>query len=270
MLAQDPRLVRPLAQMRSSSPLPSNQWIAVGDRVQCDTDGRREAVGPVRVSVTYPVSPPRRAPSPPKCHSRSAERRRDFRYQLLAFPRKRANGRQPAQPLFNVWMSSAHHLKTRVVRHTNVGGCSLRRTYRGDCRCSSAADSRRGLCAHQGADRVETGGILVGHLCVDGSIPEIAVHVTALIPARYAAGEVGKLTFTAETWRRCRRPWPCGGVMKSWWVAPFHPAFAWCEKSAQCPSERSRGCALMQSFFSMDDVFLHETVFRRPTTSRWS
>ena len=250
-------VIEPIAQQSNGLPL------AIGFSVTLMADGK--PLDRCEFPVTYPGFTAR-------AHAISSEMvtagllkdGETFRYQLLAFPRERANGRQPAQPLFNVVdVVRAPPLKPASFATLMSAAVPFGELTAGDMPVfipQQILDEASALTRQ--ADRVETGGILVGHLCVDGSIPEIAVHVTAQIPARYAAGEVGKLTFTAETWAAVQAALALrrsDEIMVGWFHS--HPAFAWCEKSAQCPSERSRGCALMQSFFSADDVFLHETVY---------
>jgi hypothetical protein len=112
------------------------------------------------------------------------------------------------------------------------------------------------------AGGIETGGILIGHLVRDAGIPELALNITAQIPARKAEGGAHKLTFTADTWTDVR------GVidlrrgdeqMLGWWHS--HPAKAWC--NPECPPEQRRNCPLANNFFSADDVLLHQTIFAR-------
>ena len=46
----------------------------------------------------------------------------------------------------------------------------------------------------------ETGGILIGNLHRDATLPEIFAEVTAQIPAEHTRGDAVKLTFTPDTW----------------------------------------------------------------------
>ena len=106
----------------------------------------------------------------------------------------------------------------------------------------------------------ETGGILIGHLHRDASVPEIAVVITAQIPARHTESKTTSLTFTAETWTAVQAALDLrrsGEMMLGWWHS--HPSFAFC--NAECPAERRRECALQKSFLSSDDLLLHRTVF---------
>jgi proteasome lid subunit RPN8/RPN11 len=111
------------------------------------------------------------------------------------------------------------------------------------------------------AGPVETGGILIGHLRRDSSLPEIFAEVTAQIPARHAQGELTALTFTADTWTdveaaiALRRK---GEIYLGWWHS--HPARAWCK---DCPVENRKDCKLSGEFFSAHDVALHRAVFPR-------
>jgi len=112
------------------------------------------------------------------------------------------------------------------------------------------------------AGAAETGGILLGHLHRDESLPDVGVVVTAQVPARLAEGELDKLTFTPDTWAAVRAATALrksDELMVGWWHS--HPAKFWC--SPQCPPERRRECPLTRDFFSEDDQCLHETVFNR-------
>ena len=112
------------------------------------------------------------------------------------------------------------------------------------------------------ADSQETGGILIGHLHRDASMPEIAVVVTAQIPAHHTESKTTSLTFTAETWTAVQAALDLrrsGEMMLGWWHS--HPSFAFC--NAECPAERRRVCALQKPFLSADDLLLHRTVFSK-------
>jgi proteasome lid subunit RPN8/RPN11 len=112
------------------------------------------------------------------------------------------------------------------------------------------------------AGEVETGGILVGKLCRDRSIPEIFVEITAQIPARHALAERTKLTFTPETWSAAQAALDLrkqNELMLGWWHT--HPAYC-----AKCPPENRARCPLNRSFFSSEDVNLHRTCFGHPYT----
>jgi len=107
----------------------------------------------------------------------------------------------------------------------------------------------------------ETGGVLIGHLRFDRTIPEVFLEVTAQIPAEHAEGERASLTLTPATWaaadtaRRARgRQETCLG----WWHS--HPADQWC---AGCPEETPRKCSLSCDFFSSQDRALHRCCFAR-------
>jgi hypothetical protein len=110
------------------------------------------------------------------------------------------------------------------------------------------------------AGAVETGGILIGHLCHDRSLGEIAVVVTAQIPAQHAQGELCNLTFTPDTWTavheaiRLRRS---DEIMVGWWHS--HPEKFWSARESS-PDLRADNPPA-DSFFSADDIALHQTVF---------
>jgi len=106
----------------------------------------------------------------------------------------------------------------------------------------------------------ETGGILIGSLRRDPAIPEIAVVVTAQIPARHTESKTTSLTFTAETWTAVQSALDLrrsGEMMLGWWHS--HPSFAFCNDD--CPPERRKTCSLQKAFLSGADLGLHRTVF---------
>jgi proteasome lid subunit RPN8/RPN11 len=108
----------------------------------------------------------------------------------------------------------------------------------------------------------ETGGILIGHIHRDPSVPEVFVEVTAQIPARHTEADLTKLTFTAETWTEvqaaiCLRR--KNELMLGWFHS--HPVRHWSCKD--CPVERQMVCELGRDFFSSHDHALHRTVFPR-------
>ena len=185
-----------------------------------------------------------------------------FRYQLLAFQRERAHGKQPAPAMFNVAeVPTTMPLKPASFATLQAAALPFGELTEEDMLVfipQTVLEQVSALTEQAGG--VETGGILIGHLGRDASIPDIGATVTAQIPARHAQGELSKLTFTAETWAAVQAAVALrrsDEIMLGWWHS--HPARFWCEKS--CPPERRRACALMRSFFSEDDVCLHETVF---------
>ncbi|HEV7403702.1 MAG TPA: Mov34/MPN/PAD-1 family protein [Chthoniobacteraceae bacterium] len=109
------------------------------------------------------------------------------------------------------------------------------------------------------AEGVETGGVLIGHLLRDRATRDLALWITAQIPAQHAPATTVKLSFTPDTWVSVRAAISLrnrGEQMLGTWHS--HPAIAWC---AKCPPEQQRECGLRMPFFSDDDVLLHRTVF---------
>lgn len=107
----------------------------------------------------------------------------------------------------------------------------------------------------------ETGGILIGHLLRDRSVPEVFARVTAQIPARHAEAELTKLKFTPQTWTDVRSALDLrrrGEIMLGWWHS--HPVREWCKG---CSVESQRACSMARDFFSAHDHALHRTVFPR-------
>jgi hypothetical protein len=109
------------------------------------------------------------------------------------------------------------------------------------------------------AGACETGGILIGHLNRDDARREIGLEITAQIAAKHTVGDVGKLTFTSDTWTHVRAAVAlrnAGELIAGYWHS--HPASAWCRN---CPIERQRVCRLATGFLSADDKLLHRTMF---------
>jgi len=107
----------------------------------------------------------------------------------------------------------------------------------------------------------ETGGILIGRLHRDASVPEIFVEVTAQIHARHTEADLTKLTFTSETWTEVQGAIELRGkgeMMLGWWHS--HPVREWCK---DCAPERQQVCKMASDFFSSHDQALHRTVFPR-------
>jgi proteasome lid subunit RPN8/RPN11 len=107
----------------------------------------------------------------------------------------------------------------------------------------------------------ETGGVLIGHLHRDPSVPDMFVEVTAQIHARHTEADLTKLTFTSETWTEVQAAIDLrrkGEMMLGWWHS--HPVREWCK---DCAPERQRVCGMASDFFSAHDHALHRTVFPR-------
>lgn len=112
----------------------------------------------------------------------------------------------------------------------------------------------------------ETGGILIGRLHRDPSVPEIFAEVTAHIPAEHARGDVVKLTFTPETWSavdaaiKLRAKNGTREIYLGYWHS--HPVSRWCA-ARECSPDKQKNCALACDFFSADDETLFRTIFPR-------
>jgi hypothetical protein len=109
------------------------------------------------------------------------------------------------------------------------------------------------------AGSIETGGILIGRLHRDLSLPEAFLEITAQIPARHAVGDRASLTFTPDTWADARATIAERGlneISAGWWH--YHPVHAWC---GECPPPKKRQCTLACGFFSEQDRKLHRVVF---------
>jgi hypothetical protein len=118
------------------------------------------------------------------------------------------------------------------------------------------------LALTEQAGAVETGGLLVGHLCRDDCLRELGVQVNAQIPAAHAEGALEQFIFTPETWAAARAALAqrqAGEYLLGWWHS--HPAKFWSKKQGP-PADRTEG-AEARPFFSDDDLCLHETVFSK-------
>lgn len=105
----------------------------------------------------------------------------------------------------------------------------------------------------------ETGGVLIGHLYRDSTVPEVFAEVTAQVHARHARADSVSLHFTADTWTEVRATIDLrrrGERMLGWWHS--HPVASWC---AKCSEESQRNCGFARDFFSAHDRGLHRTVF---------
>jgi len=114
--------------------------------------------------------------------------------------------------------------------------------------------------SRQAAD-VETGGVLVGLLHHDSSVPEVFVEVTAQIAAPHTEAAATKLTFTPDTWAAVRAALALrkrGELMVGWWH--YHPDFC---RLRNCPEATRRLCTASSAFFSGEDVALHTALFAR-------
>jgi proteasome lid subunit RPN8/RPN11 len=105
----------------------------------------------------------------------------------------------------------------------------------------------------------ETGGILIGHLHRDSTVPDIFLEVAAQIHARHTEADLTRLTFTAETWTEVQAAIDLrrkNEIMLGWWHS--HPVREWCK---DCAPERQQVCKMANDFFSAHDHALHRTVF---------
>ena len=112
------------------------------------------------------------------------------------------------------------------------------------------------------AGTLESGGILLGKLSRDSATRDLALQVTAQIPAREAIADDASLRFTADTWKAVdaaiglRR---ASEEIVGWWHS--HPAALW--PCRNCPPERRAVCTSNRAFFSTMDVAFHRTAFQR-------
>lgn len=104
---------------------------------------------------------------------------------------------------------------------------------------------------------IETGTILLGHLCRDPQTSELFLEISAGITARHTIAERHSLTFTAESWvavDAAIRLRDSGEIIGGW--SHSHPWFC-----AKCdPASRSI-CPFAKPVFSEADRSVHRTVF---------
>lgn len=118
------------------------------------------------------------------------------------------------------------------------------------------------LATQAGAD--ETGGILCGHLRHDANANDLGVVVTVQIPAPHTEAKSDALTFTPASWAAVRAALALRGrneIILGWWHSHGGTKY-WC--AAKCDAERRRTCGWNHSFFSEQDLLLHQTVFSQP------
>lgn len=111
------------------------------------------------------------------------------------------------------------------------------------------------------AGNLEAGGILLGHLGRDEASGELALDVTAQIPAREAIASDASLRFTPDTWRSVHgaiRLRNGRETILGWWHS--HPQSVW--PCRNCPAERQAACPSNRAFFSAMDVGFHRTAFQ--------
>lgn len=186
----------------------------------------------------------------------------EFLYRLLAFVRQDDVPTNP-MPAFTVTLvENPTPLKDVCFAELSVEAEAFGEQTDGDMPVFIPQDVLEEIAVlSEQAGAVETGGVLIGHLCRDAGIPDLGVLITAQIPARHTEGAIDKLVLTSNTWAAVRAAIELRGrdeLILSWWHS--HPAKHWC--SVQCPPDRRRQCPLTtMSFFSADDVCLQETVF---------
>jgi proteasome lid subunit RPN8/RPN11 len=184
-----------------------------------------------------------------------------FKYLVAAFPQQKARG----EPKLKFTMEE-------VVPHLPLMDASLAERVRESIFQGGGDDDDMPLFVPQrvleeakalskAAGAKETGGILIGHLGRDASLPEVFAEVTAQIPARHTEASLTSLTFTSETWTDVRAALDLrrkGEIMLGWWHS--HPVREWCK---DCSTESQKVCKMAVDFFSAHDHALHRTIFPR-------
>lgn len=106
----------------------------------------------------------------------------------------------------------------------------------------------------------ETGGILIGHIHRSMDSGDLFLEVTAAMPARHAASELTRLTFTSATWSAVQAAIGLRHqqeTMLGWWHSHSYlkDTCATCAKKHACKRDAA--------FLSAEDRALHRTVFPR-------
>lgn len=112
---------------------------------------------------------------------------------------------------------------------------------------------------HQ-AGAKETGGILIGYLHRDETVPEIFAEVTCQIHAQHTRSGLTQLTFTAETWSDVEAARKIRGrdeILLGWWHSHSYMK----EICKNCVRLKEGTCAASADFFSTDDYYVHRTCF---------
>ena len=113
------------------------------------------------------------------------------------------------------------------------------------------------------AGALETGGVLIGHLWRDLSIPEIFLEVTGQTPFKQARSELTSLTLTPDTWSAANAAIALrkrGEVMVGWWHSH---SFMKQQKCKDCQERAAGSCDVSPAFMSAEDCYLHRTCFPR-------
>ena len=184
-----------------------------------------------------------------------------YRYHVCAYPEEGAEPPAERADAFEV----AALAEPIPVRECDLASLLARSTAVGEPRmgdvpvllASRVIDETCELA--RAAGRLETGGVLVGHLHRDRATRELCVEITAQIPARHGHAEETSFSFTHDTWadahaQIARRG--AGELMLGW--VHSHPL-----QCSQCPVERRRTCRFARPFFSGEDLHLHRTCFPR-------
>ncbi len=122
-----------------------------------------------------------------------------------------------------------------------------------------AAVLEASTAAAAAAPSLETGGVLVGHLCRDPETRAYFVAVTARLPAHHVIATADRLTFTADTWSDAHATLALRGraeIHVGWVHSHPYPCGA-------CAPEAQARCTRSAAFLSLHDIHLHRTIFAR-------
>jgi len=114
------------------------------------------------------------------------------------------------------------------------------------------------------AGSMETGGILIGHVCRDQSPPELFLEITAMIPAK-AKGELTRLSFTPDTWTHAQTAVERRGRDEVW-LGWFHSHSFYRENQEKAEARDPAARRIATPFFSEDDCKVQRVCFPRAYT----
>jgi hypothetical protein len=112
----------------------------------------------------------------------------------------------------------------------------------------------------RGASPSEAGGVLLGRLLCDRSIPDLFLEVTAQIPAP-ADSRIDSLGFTPEVWNAVRVQQRRRGLTDDW-VGWWHSHAFYHKVCDHCAKEK-QSCEAIEPALSDKDCHLHRIVFPR-------
>lgn len=142
----------------------------------------------------------------------------------------------PAEPTAPVWRPRPHDDRATAVGRVGEGPPAAPEVY---LHVRAVEEMFADALEHR---HVETGGLLVGHLCEDGEGAHL--DVTAVLQAPHAGRSAASLTFTQEAWNAM-----IGARLERY---PDHEVVGWYHTHPN-----------MRVFLSGPDLFIHRSFFSR-------